>query len=214
MKTNLHKNIIFYRLSLRWCHTIFYVVLFNVLLLLTPRSSAADIEITNLEVSWADTVVVIRPEIINPFNDDIWDALRLGVSVALDVEMRYSRTGYLDEIEYEIIVEHNVWEKRFRVITPDYTMTMQEYQTLLQFFKQGIDLSIPIQELPNLGPWFFSARISEGQLIHSIQADGQVESELNGITAWLFKWRKPKLKFSEWSDRVKLPNLKDYQETK
>ncbi|MDP8208851.1 MAG: hypothetical protein P9L92_19465 [Candidatus Electryonea clarkiae] len=168
----------------------------------------ANPKIVSVETFWEDSLAVVRPEIIEPFREEIWRALLSGLPIAIDFEIRISRIGYVKRQSYQVIVQHEVWENRFRVVAPVGTITIIDYNALEHYFKNNLGLYVDAHDLPYIGYWFVKVRVGEGRVIRDkgLKQSHGIEPELIGLTAWLFKWGKPKANYSDWSELVRLPD--------
>lgn len=172
------------------------------------QNSFANPIIGTVEAFWEDSLAVIRPEINDPFRQEIWDALLSGLNIVIDLELQMIRIGYVKRESYKIVVEHDVWKNQFRVTAPVGTFVINDYSALEHYFKHNLGLFVNAGDLPYYGSWLIKVRVGEGRILHNNSKLGsnRVEAELKGIAAWLFKWTKPKTNFSEWSPLVRLPD--------
>ena len=90
-------------------------LIFSAITLLAPLKSFGQLRISNVEVFWEDSLVVIQPEIHAPFSQQTLETLRSGINIALDVEIQFIRTGYVKREYIRVPVQYNVFTDRYRV---------------------------------------------------------------------------------------------------
>ncbi|HEB84019.1 MAG TPA: hypothetical protein ENI92_03360 [Bacteroidetes bacterium] len=180
------------------------------LLALMPESAPAQIHVGKVEAWWEDTLAVIRPEILEPFSEPTRLTLQSGLPVAVDIEVRLFRTGYAKTIRRRIEVQYNVWQDRYRVITPIGPLAVKDYPTVLTLFRRDLILTLPRRELPGDSPWFLKVRVGERRVLGKGDDDrlSAMERELSGLVGWLFRRGRAKESYTDWSRLAELPKYR------
>jgi hypothetical protein len=182
------------------------------LILLFSSQTFAEVQILNLEVLREDSLIVIRPEIIDPFSAETQQTLQSGIPVAVDLDVQFIRTGYVKHLDFTVKVEYNVWSDLYRITTPIGPLAIKDYNTLISFFKNDLILTTLADNLPGNTSWLVKVRAGDRRVLvveDSGDAVQKIEKELSGIAKWLFKRGKKKNTFGEWSSLKQLPKYRD-----
>ncbi len=185
-----------------------YAPLLAFLLVLTVFSfpGRAEIEVRNIEAGWEDSLAVVQLSLLEPFSEASQEALHTGLPIALDVELRISKLGYVRRAAFRIEVWYNVWRDQYRIITPLGPIAVEEYETLLKFFRDSFVIPLTLEDLPGNGPWYIRARASDQGVLEQAR-ELNIDTELNGITGWLFRQSRESNSYSEWTARTRLPRM-------
>ncbi|GBE30902.1 MAG TPA: hypothetical protein ENH10_10475 [Bacteroidetes bacterium] len=185
--------------------------LFLTLAMVLPSQAQSHPRVGIVEAFWEDSLAIIRPEIIDPLDTSLRRTLESGVPVRVDVEIRFSRTGYVKTVSVGIIIEYDVWTGWYRVTTPLSPFAIKEYATVEQLFAQDLLLIFGPDEVDPHTEWFVKVR--SGAVIH----DGDEETgnqhgvanDLSGVTRLLFQLFDRNKDRGEWSELVKLSKRED-----
>ncbi len=183
------------------------------MLLMFSSTAIAEVQILNLEVLREDSLIVIRPEILEPFSAETQQTLQSGIPVAVDLDVQFIRTGYVKHLDFTIKVEYNVWSDVYRVTTPIGPLAINDYNTLLAFFRNDLILTTLADNLPGNTAWLVKVRAGDRRVLikedNSGDAVQKIEKELSGVAKWLFKRGKKKDTFGDWSSLKQLPKYRD-----
>jgi hypothetical protein len=186
---------------------IYGVLLLTAVMLLLQNSAYAMPRIGEVEAFWEDSLAIVQPEIRNPLNSSQRRTLETGVAIRVDVEIRFTRTGYVKTTVVGITVEYDVWTGWYRVTTPLSPFAIEEYPTVERLFEQDLLLLFNTEELDPEREWFIKVRA--GTELHEDRDDGGsnhgVIGDLSGFTRLLFRMFEKDDDRGEWSDLVKLP---------
>jgi hypothetical protein len=160
------------------------------------------IEVRELEAFWEDSVAVIHPRVYAPFSTESSQALHSGLPVAIDLDVRLTRVGFVKRLDFRIEVWYNVWKDRYRVITPIGPLAMEEYYTLLKYFREDLVIPLPRDTIPAQKAWFVRVRACDRGVLPEAMED-EMGGEMKGLIGWLFNLGE-RGNYSEWSDRTRL----------
>ncbi len=183
-------------------------VLLIIVAVLLPLNAAYSMpRIGEVEALWEDSLAIVQPEIFNPLNVSQRRTLETGVPIRVDVEIRFTRTGYVKSKVVGITVEYDVWTGWYRVTTPLSPFAIEEYSTVERLFAQDLLLLFDTSELDPERRWYIKVRA--GTELHEdgveSESDRGVLGDLSGFTRLLFKLFEKDADRCEWSELVKLP---------
>jgi len=189
-------------------HIFILFLLCFLLIQLVPSKSYGQLVISDVEVLWEDSLIVVRPEIQKPFTDQTLETLRSGINIAIDVEIQFIRTGYVKREYSRVPVQYNVFTDKYRVTTPIGPLAVNDYETVQTLFRNDIIFIVPEKDLPKKGNWFVKVRAGERILMgedSDSESVSRIEDELSGIAGWFFKKGKKKDNYCDWSHLTPLP---------
>lgn len=182
-------------------------LLFLVLLLAATCGSAAEPAITELEAFWEDSLAIVRPGIDSPLDESLRRTLQNGVPVQVDVEVRFTRTGFAKTEVVPVTVEYDVWTGWYRVTTPLSPFAIEKYSTVERLFANDLVLLFKPDQVDPGEDWFIKVRAGSSMLEDNngeSSAHG-VGDELSGLSRIIFQLFGTSEERGEWSELVKLP---------
>jgi hypothetical protein len=178
-----------------------------VLVLISNNRVQAMPRIGEVEAFWEDSLAIIRPEISDPLTISQLRTLETGVPIRVEVEVRFTRTGYVKKEVVNVTVEYDVWTGWYRVTTPLSPFAIQDYSTVERLFQHDMLLLFNADDLDPDTPWFVKVRAGADthEEDEDEDSDRGVANDLTGFTRLLFKFFDNKEDRGEWSELVKLP---------
>jgi hypothetical protein len=182
---------------------------FCLLILCVPQQilAAEPIIVESVDAYWEDSLAVLNAHVLDPLSPELQDALRSGVKIQFDFNVYLSQTGYVKRLDDRIQLEYDVWSDRYRVVTPIGRLAINDYRTVLKFFRDDLILLVHKRDLPREGAWFVKVRVEAFPVRSEEGAEaGSLERELRGLTGWLFRRGQSMSRKSDWSILSRLPD--------
>lgn len=187
----------------RWTLAFLGVVL---LLTVLPHPGHADPRVASVEAAWEDSLAVLLPEVLDPITPSLRQTLRSGVPIVIDLEVRFTRTGFVTTEHVSVKVEYDVWTGWYRVHTPLSPFAIETFSTVELLFQRDLVLLFDEEVIDPEEDWFVKVRAGASMIEeHGAGSRSGVEDDLSGLSRLIFRLFGNDPAMGEWSDLVKLP---------